>query len=301
MPPSDTEHICVCVCTYKRPDLLGRSLQELARQYTDGLFTYSIVVVDNDQLESAKTVVEDFAANSAIPVKYCVEPRQNIALARNMAVANADGDFVAFIDDDEIPSYTWLLTLFKSCRQYGVDGVLGPVKPYFEDQPPAWVIAGGFYNRATYPTGFVIDWSKGRTGNVLLKKEVFRAVDVPFRPEFRSGEDQDFFRRVIEKGYVFIWCDEAVAHELVPPIRWQRGFMLRRAMLQGTMWLSPPFGALGIAKSMVAAVLYVGALPFALAAGQHRFMSVSVKLFYHLGKLLAGVGINPIKAQYVTH
>src|SRR6202022_4183548 len=97
------KHIAVCICTYKRPDYLKRLLKELIGQETGGLFTYSIVVVDNDRSESARAVVSDMAASSPIPVKYCMEPRQNIALARNRAIENAQGDFVAFIDDDDFP------------------------------------------------------------------------------------------------------------------------------------------------------------------------------------------------------
>ena len=78
-----TKHIAVCLCTHKRPDLLKKLLHELDVQDTAGLFTYSIVVVDNDRLQSAESVVADFAANSKVSVKYYVEPKQNIALARN--------------------------------------------------------------------------------------------------------------------------------------------------------------------------------------------------------------------------
>lgn len=294
-------HITVCICTFKRPELLSRLLRDLARQDTDGRFTYSIVVVDNDHLRSAEAVVSAFAKDSPISATYCVESQQNIAGARNKAVEKADGDFLAFIDDDEFPTKHWLLTLFNACERYHVDGVLGPVKPHFAEKAPKWVVTGKFYDRPTYPTGFVIDWKKGRTGNVLLKSQLFAAGEQPFRPEFLTGEDQDFFRRMIEKGHVFIWCDEAVAYETVPPIRWKRTFMLRRALLRGkTTVIYPTFGALDIAKSVIAVPAYTIALPFALVLGHHRFMNLLVKLFDHLGKLLALLGINPVKEQYVT-
>src|SRR5215831_3046909 len=195
---NEKKHISVCVCTYKRSQFLKRLLEELSGQDTRGLFTYSIVVADNDHLRSAETVVSDFATASTIPISYCVEPRQNIALARNKAIENAAGDFVAFIDDDEFPTGRWLLTLFNACNAYDVDGVLGPVKRHFDEEPPGWVMKGKFYERPTYPTGLVIDWKKGRTGNVLLKKRIFAADAQPFKPEFRQGEDQDFFRRMID-------------------------------------------------------------------------------------------------------
>ncbi len=298
---SETKHICVCICTYKRPHLLKRLLDELGGQDTNGLFTYSIVVADNDHLQSAEAVVGNFAASSRIAVRYCVEPRQNIALARNKAIENVEGDYVAFIDDDEVPTDRWLLTLFEACDKYDVDGVLGPVKPVFDGLPPRWVVRGKFYERPTYPTGFVIDWRKGRTGNVLLKKRLFTGDVRPFRADFLTGEDQDFFRRMIDKGYVFIWCDEAVAYEAIPPMRWKRTFMLRRALLRGAISrLHPAFGMLDIAKSVVAVSAYAAVLPFAVLSGHCRVMVCLVKLFDHLGRLLALLGIKPIGVPYVT-
>ena len=259
------------------------------------------MVADNDHLRSAEPVTLSFAAASGIAVKYCTEPRQNIALARNKAIENADGDLVAFIDDDEFPARDWLVVLFKAWLNYRVDGVLGPVKPYFDDKPPKWIIKGKFYQRPTYPTGTVVEWGKGRTGNLLVKKQLFADADFPFRPEFRAGEDQDFFRRMIERGHVFIWCDEAIAYEVVPAMRWKRWYMLRKALLRGaTAVLHPTFGAGATAKSVIAVLIYTCALPFALLLGHHRFMTLLVRLFDHLGKLLALLGINPIRAQYVT-
>jgi glycosyltransferase involved in cell wall biosynthesis len=294
-------HISVCVCTYKRPQFLQRLLSDLGTQETGGLFTYSIVVADNDQSRSAEPIVSRFAGTSQIPIKYCVEPQQSIAMTRNKAIESAAGDYVAFIDDDEFPIRTWLLILFQACFEHGADGVLGPVKRHFDENPPTWVIRGNFYERATYPTGLVIDWRKGRTGNVLLKSHLFATDELPFRPEFRQGEDQDFFQRMIEKGHRFVWCNEAVAYEVVPPIRWKRSFMLRRALLRGAMEpKTEGFGLRDIAKSAVAVPIYAVALPFAAVVGHHKFMTLLVSLCDHLGKLLAVAGINLVKDEYVT-
>jgi succinoglycan biosynthesis protein ExoM len=294
-------HIVVCICTYKRPELLRRLFAELCTQDTQGLFTHSIVVADNDELQSGKLVVKEFESLSPIAIKYSVEPRQNIALARNKAIENAEGDFVAFIDDDEFPAANWLLNLFRTCEQYGVDGVLGPVRRHFDDKPPAWIVKGDFYERPIHPTGLPVQWTLGRTGNVLLRKTIFVPGEAPFRPEFRAGEDQDFFRRMIDRGYRFIWCSDAIAYETVPPVRWTRKFMLKKALLRGaTAALHPTLGANDIWKSVIAVPAYALALPFALILGQHRFMKILISLCDHLGKLLMLLGINPIREQYVT-
>ena len=134
-----------------------------------------------------------------------------------------------------------------------------------------------------------------------LKKRLIETEAQPFRPEFRTGEDQDFFRRMIDQGHTFAWCNEALAYEVVPPIRWKRTFLLRRALLRGAVSrVHPTFGALAILKSAAAAPLYAAALPIALVMGQGHFMSCLVKLCDHLGVLLASLGINPISDPYVS-
>jgi succinoglycan biosynthesis protein ExoM len=296
-----SDHISVCICTYKRPTFLRRLLTELSNQETGERFTYSIVIADNDGLRSAESLVSEFAATSNIAVKYCVEPQQGIALARNKAAQNTTGNYIAFIDDDELPERNWLQSLFAACDKYGVDGVLGPVKPSFGDGVPRWIVRGRFFDRPCYETGFVLAHGQTRTGNVLLKGQALRETDSPFRPEFRSGEDVDFFRRAIEKGRVFIWCNEAVVYEAVPATRWKRMYLLRRALLRGaSAALRPTVGLRDITKSIIAVAIYGVALPFAALLGQHKFMSLLVRLCDHLGKLLALVGINPITDPYVT-
>jgi len=296
------EHISVCICTYKRPELLKTLLEKLRSQNTDGLFTYSIVVADNDSLQSAKAVVSEFASASSIPITYCVESQQNIALTRNRAIENATGEYIAFIDDDEFPAPNWLLALYTTCSKNRVDGVLGPVLPYFENKPPSWVIKGKFFDRRTHETGFKIDWTEGRTGNLLFRRQILEGGERPFRAEYGSGgEDRDFFTRMMARGRVFIWCHEAVAYELVPPIRWKRSFMLRRALLRGKVDLVDPASRLrNLARSAIALPAYTLALPFLLLLGHHRFMKFLVKTCDHLGRILTFLGVDPVKQKYVT-
>jgi glycosyltransferase involved in cell wall biosynthesis len=276
-------------------------LDELAAQETGGLFTFSIVVADNDEQRSAESVVMEFATASALSVTYCVEPLQNISMARNKAIENAVGDFIAFIDDDEFPTQRWLVTLFQTLNKYRVDGVLGPVKRHFDEAPPKWLLKSSFYTRMVYPTGTALDKEEGRTGNVLLKKQLFDGQAQPFRPELRVGEDKEFFRRMSDLGYQFIWSADAVAFEVVPPARWKRVFMLKRALFRGAhVPLQPNFGLRKVAKSLVAVLAYSLMLPVALLLGQHRFMTLLVKLCDHLGLLLALIGINRLHQAYIT-
>jgi len=291
-------HITVCVCTFKRPALLKRLLDELARQETgDGSFSFSVVVADNDREQSAKPVVEAFTATSPVRAVYCVEPEQNIARARNKTLENATGDYVAFIDDDEFPAANWLANLLKTCLARGVDGVLGPVKPCFEEPPPPWATRGRFFERPTHETGWRIDLKEARTGNVLFDRRMVEGMKEPFLPQFGTGgEDVDFFRRMMGQGRVFIWCDEAPVFESVPPSRCNRRYLLRRGLLRGRNNFNNPQGRIEkLVISALAMPLYTLVLPFSLLLGQHVFLRFSIKLCDHLGRFLTMFGLNPVK------
>ena len=119
--------ISVCVCTYRRPQLLRSLLDALAAQETGGGFDVDVVVVDNDPEASAAPVVEDVAARASLPIRYHHEPVRNISLTRNRAVEFASGNLIAFIDDDECPAPDWLHCLHDMLVATGADGVLAPV------------------------------------------------------------------------------------------------------------------------------------------------------------------------------
>ena len=62
-----------------------------------------------------------------------------------------------------------------------------------------------------------------------------------------------------------MWCHEAMAYEAVPAARWNRSFMIRRALLQGSASrLHPTFGVREIAISLIAIPVWAIALPFSL-------------------------------------
>ena len=146
-----------------------------------------------------------------------------------------------------------------------------------------------------------MEWSKSRTGNLLFRRAILAGLGVPFDPRFGSGgEDVAFFRRTADRGCVFVWCNEAVAYEEVPPGRWTRSYMLKRALLRGQNNLKLKNVRIkALLISAIAVPVYSVILPGALLLGQHVFMRYSIRFCDHLGRLLAILGLNPVKERPV--
>jgi glycosyltransferase involved in cell wall biosynthesis len=213
---SECPDISVAVCTYKRPELLGNCIKHLLRQTSKRRF--EIVVVDNDADESAQSIIvacERKAKECNIPLRYLVEPEQNIALARNLAVSACRGKYVAFIDDDEYPSPDWLEKLVNVLETHNADGVFGPVYPIFSDSFPDWMKNSPLFKRADRPTGVRITGGSAATNNALVKKQLLESRRGPFDKKFgrTGGEDTNLFSWLARNGYLLIWCNDAVVHE----------------------------------------------------------------------------------------
>lgn len=298
----DRHHIGVCIPTFKRPEILERLLNMLAQQQTGDLFHYSVHVVDNDSARSAESVVSNFANRVPFAVTYAVEPVQNISLARNRVLNCADGDFLAFIDDDEIPTDTWLLSLYRTCRQYNADGVLGQVRPLFDSTSPSWLVKSGLCERPSFRNGTILGHEAGRTGNVLLRRSILDGLEAPFRPEKgrSGGEDIEFFRFMVGQGRVFVWCDHAPVYEHIGPDRRNIRYYFRRALriggLSGEMLRSSRRGRGRAAlRSICALSLHVPLCILGVFLGAHIWARYSAKAAYHFGRICGIVGFVPIR------
>ena len=229
-------HIAICVATFNRPRLLDRLLSGIAelRFPKAGIPEITVIVVDNDASGSAK----DVCRKAAFPwcLQYVLEPKRGIAEARNRALKEIGvADFLAFIDDDEVPETLWLDELLFAQSNFHSDAVAGPVYPSFTESVPGWIRRAGFFSRPGHLTGDSLAYCS--TGNALVARNVFDQVGgFDDRFQFTGGEDLQFFTRVRLAGFKIVWAQEAVVIETVSSDRANLGSLLRRAYIGGNSY-----------------------------------------------------------------
>jgi succinoglycan biosynthesis protein ExoM len=299
------DHISVCVPTYRRNQMLERLLRKVAVQETGGLFDLSVVVVDNDAAGPARETVMQLRTELNLEISYGIEPEQTIPAARNHALRIARGNYIGIIDDDEFPPSHWLITMYRAICTFEVDGGLGPVHPFFEKEPPVWLLKGRFCERPVYRTGTMLHWSQTRTGNVLLKRTVFDRHNLCFDIKFKTGgSDREFFKQAINAGCRFVAVEEAPVYEIVPPERWKNSYYLKRALVNGYNAHRNSKGQIrGLSRATMpiklfaAACAYAIVAPFCACIGNHVLMNCLEKGAHHLSRLLAMLGIELVKKR----
>ncbi len=230
--------IGVCVLTYERDRQLKALLGGLANLQPPNA-DVRIVVVDNNPDGSARSIVDEFRtswqrAGGTWAVEYVAEPDRGIARARNRAVAACDDvDFVAFIDDDEVPEPDWLSRLCEVQASSNADVVVGRVLSRFASPPPEWVLAGGYLERPRPATGERVYWAI--TGNVLISRRLLSRYSPPFDERFNlsGGEDTHFFMRARDDGALMVSADDAIVFEDIPAERTTWRSIMRREYRRG--------------------------------------------------------------------
>ena len=117
MTPSCT----VIICTRDRPDALERCLTAVQRSSYP---RFSVLVVDSAPWrDAARSIVRRFNAG------YLQLAAPGLSHARNQGALASSSEFVAYLDDDAVPSPEWLSELLTGFSEPRVDAVTGRILP----------------------------------------------------------------------------------------------------------------------------------------------------------------------------
>uniref|UniRef100_UPI0025E62FDA glycosyltransferase family 2 protein n=1 Tax=uncultured Caulobacter sp. TaxID=158749 RepID=UPI0025E62FDA len=81
--------VTIMIPTQRRPDGLAVAARSVFAQTGVDFAELELVIVDNDQVPSAKPIVDDLAKVAPFPVIYVNEKRPGVAFARNAGMARA--------------------------------------------------------------------------------------------------------------------------------------------------------------------------------------------------------------------
>ena len=213
-----TALVALCIASYKRPVLLKQGLLAINQLNTPENLDAIIIVVDNDSEQSAKETCDSVAATIDKKIHYYVEPDRGISSARNRLLQKAmerQADFIAFIDDDEMPHRDWLKNIYHGLLSYSADIATGPVFNTYKNVPSDELPS----IKKKYETGTIPRYVS--TNNVIFKARLIGELGLTFDRyfDFIGNEDHDFFERAYKQGCKAVWVNDAVIFEALPPER----------------------------------------------------------------------------------
>lgn len=200
-PGMESPHITVCLVHYDRPALLARAIDSLRSQTYD---RFDVVLVDDGSPSPGAQHYLDSLADEFAWRGWSIVRQTNAYLgaARNAAVRHAQGDYVLFMDDDNIAKPDELAIFARAACHSGAD-ILTTVSDVFSDtdnagQPPAtsrqlWVPLGNAAGLGVFRNVF-------GDANALIRRSTFEALG-GFTEDYGIGhEDWEFFAKASLAG-----------------------------------------------------------------------------------------------------
>jgi glycosyltransferase involved in cell wall biosynthesis len=260
---SESPFVSVVIATRNRERLLTETLRSLvAQQWPRERF--EIIVADNGSTDGTRAVVESASALPNAPrVQYLYVAQPGKSFAVNAALERAgkagsagtagcandnqphpsnqpnppDDHVIALTDDDVRPEPTWLASLCTAFEQTGAAFVAGRVYPLWEVEPPKWM-SPSLYGVLAVPDGgdrrLAITPEEQRVvpigANMAVRADVVARVgglrtDLgKLEGTLRTGEDHDFFLRMLAHGYRGVYEPSAVVRHWVPRERLDRTY-----------------------------------------------------------------------------
>jgi glycosyltransferase involved in cell wall biosynthesis len=232
--------ITVILCTYNRSQSLANTLESLSASLFPDCIEWEVLVVDNNSTDHTRQVVEDFCSRHPKHFRYLFEPKAGKSQALNAGVRKAQGEILAFTDDDVTVDPTWLRNLTAPLGVPGWAGIGGRTLPASSFSPPSWLPLGGPQDMGGILALFDRGDSPGELDkppygvNMAFPRRMFEQYGA-FREDLgpspnkeipRPNEDTEFGRRLLAGGERLRYEPSAVVYHPVPENRLKKEYFL---------------------------------------------------------------------------
>ncbi len=213
----------IIIPTYNRPEKLKNCLESITKlDYP--IDRFEVIIIDDGSHESLESIISYF--QPLINVKLIKQKNSGPATARNNGVSQAQGDYIAFIDDDCEVTPSWL-SVFAYCFQQNPNAILGgyTINKLTEN---IYSVASqklvdylySYYNAIPDRTQFFT------SNNFVIPKVIFEKIG-GFNTTFplAAAEDRELCHRLYFQGYKMIYLPQAEVehyHNLTLKTFWQQ-------------------------------------------------------------------------------
>jgi glycosyltransferase involved in cell wall biosynthesis len=234
----------VAVCTYNRARNLESLVKGLKQQACRHPF--DILVIDNNSTDNTHYVLRALGRENGPALRVVKEERRGIVYARNRAIDESMGsDYMAFIDDDELPASGWLAAAVDALEREGADCVGGQIRVKVPQEGyPGWLereLLGflGELSHADEPFWITEPSTPVWSGNIAYRTAVFSG-GLRFDERYNrkgdgvgGGEDCVMFHALLDHCAKIRYRPDMVIEHLIDDWKLRRKYFLTLHYLAG--------------------------------------------------------------------
>jgi GT2 family glycosyltransferase len=281
---ADVPELTVVVCTYNRYDVLPDAIASLETQTIDAKKLEILVVDNSGDIQSQKAYWDQHVVPQNGRLIFDAVP--GLSRARNTALREARGEFIAYIDDDAVAMPDWCEMLIATFRAHPNAGAVGgPVEPIWPGSEPAWL--------HTLHRGYFTIVDLGPQCRELAKLEWLAGTNIAFRRSvleqtggfneglgrirnsLMSNEELAVSARIAELGYESWYTPDARVMHRVHEDRVSQHWLRRRVSWQAVSDLLVDPKKMDVETCWVRLATYLSGLPIEMRGVRGLFLDTA--------------------------
>lgn len=233
--------VTVIVCFYNEERFIEETIESV---FAQTLSKWELILVDDGSSDNSTAIAKNMAAAYPQKVFYLEHENHNnkgLSASRNLGISHARGEFVAFIDADDVWLPQKLERQVAILAQYQTAGMLCEASEYWytwqgENEKDVLIKVGVDQDRL-YPPGklseLLYPLGKGAAPcpcSLMLRKSVLykhNGFEAHFTGSLQMYEDQAFLQKIYLNEFVF------VSSQCNNRYRKRRGSLVQKAKSEG--------------------------------------------------------------------
>lgn len=302
--------ISAVVCTFNRADLLTGALESLCEQDLPAN-QYEIIVVDNASTDETNQLVQSIIdKHPGHRIVYIYEAQPGLGYARNTGFRQAQGEYIAYTDDDALLPKDWLSRAVQLHHMTPPPlCVGGKITPFYTTAKPEWY--KDCYSTATWgDEPRLLRRGESFSGpNMIWRKSALEnspgfAVHVGVKGnELSLGEETMLFEQLWMQPDppVFYYSPDLVVKHWVPPFKMKVSYRLKRQFVAGEIqvkmhgprrWYNRPGYLRGALWKLIRLIRPVWSQRKNHACRENWLMEDCPVITYQLGIVVASLGLH---------
>lgn len=209
MSRQSTPTVSVVVPLYNKERFVARCIASvLAQTFSD----FELIIIDDGSTDTSEQIVRAFNDDR---IRLCAQPNRGVGAARNEAIDNASGNYIAFLDADDEWRPEHLRVLLRAmtdfpdavvvCDEYRGEGL---------SFSKALAEVGAADAGAKESQNITFDYLAALTAGLfvascsstMVRRKVLSEKSLRFKQDMHRGEDLNFWTQLSRCG-AFVYCD----------------------------------------------------------------------------------------------
>lgn len=201
--------VSIIIPVYNASAYLSESVESALKQSLEDI---EVICIDDGSTDDSLAILRRYEAADK-RVRVLTQPNSGGSSARNTALGVASGEYVMFLDADDVYSHTIVGEAYERARLKKVDIVFYNFAR-FTGKPSKLAVVNrihpdqslDFFTKESYAEGFFNDFAI-ITWNKLIKRSVLVENTIIFNTELSHNHDVDFSIRLMLAAESFSWIN----------------------------------------------------------------------------------------------